>query len=698
MPSLLSRLRSPWTPAVAMALLVATWLCDLVGDRMSPEAARAGAVLALAIFGVWSVVRVAAAVAGASEPARRERWAIALLVVALVVRLVGIQFELTDHPRNDEGVYIEMSQRIASGQLLPDTFNYGHFLYYAGALAMWLEETLPGPVGWLVGLAYGVDTPFEIDSILLRAVNAVLAALTTLAVWAIGLNLAGLATANLAALLITFSPLYNDVAHQLISDVPSAFFATLCLAFVSQLLDRERLAAYLLAGVAAGLAAGSKYPAGAAAIGIFAVWLYWRVRERTWSWSLPAAALAAILAMLAVMPALVLAPRAAFSGEGLDIFFGFRQYAYGGWLGVQPESAAGWYAERLLASFGWPAVLIGVTGIVWLGTEVRRRFLLLLPFPVAYLLLISMMSMVVRRNLQPVLPMLAVLLAAGSLGWVELGRRASLRHLRLLQTTVATTVLLLPLWHTLAFDIARTRPGTRQLARAWIGEHVPDGASILRESYTSVLDSERYDVHFLRFAAWLPLEDLLTTRWDYLLLAQPAFARFRDGDALEREHEQEFARRYETIFERLHLVREFEPGPLRAGSRLLLYRVEPPTVDWRSSRRFQAGDATWVSDPPLLRQGQGRPLIYTRHWQYAVFKDFFEPGRYLVKLETDRRPEIGYLYAVSPDNREFGTWELTERAEITLPERGKVLFRVFLPPPTQLIAWSLQRLEAPPGE
>ena len=690
-----SSLRSPgWLWGLSIGLIV-IWLLDITGTSLPRLVVAVGAAICLAGIGLWLLIRVVAAVGYRNDKnSARSRIGVAILALALVIRFVGIQFELTDHPRSDEGVYMATAERINNGDLFPKTFNYGHFLYYADALALWLQDTFPAPITATVSSIYGVETPFEVSRILLKCINALFGALTALAVFAIGRRVGGLAAGSLSALLITFSPVYNDISHEVISDVPAGFFATLTLVFVARLLDGEKLRDYLLAGIAAGLAAGSKYPGGVAAIAILGVWLYWRWKLRTWSWSLLWAAVTSAAAMIAVMPGLLLSRDAAFSGRGLDLFFGFRQYAFGGWLGVQPESAALWYGARILESSGLPALLLGVGGIAFLPASIRRRLLLVVPFPLFYLTLISSMSMVVVRNLQPALPMVAVVLGVGATGWLHVLRLKRPAWGRWPAFALGTMVLALPAVKTIAWDIAHSRPGTRQLARQWIGENVPDGISILREGYTSILDTELYEVKHLRFAAWMPDDELFSSTWDYLLLARNAHRRFLDPEALTREHERELAERYRRIFSTLDLVNEWRPSMLRAGAHLLLYRVEPVPPVYRHRRRFLATEATYVSDQALRKLGPTEPLLYTRRWQYAVFKDFFEAGRYLVVLEVDPIPEEGYFYVVTPDNVEIGTWDVRRRFEIELPQQGKYLFRLFLAPPARLSSWRLRAVDS----
>jgi 4-amino-4-deoxy-L-arabinose transferase-like glycosyltransferase len=681
------------TAALWLGVLGA-WLADISGPGTSPGFNRILVIIASLCLAIWCGRKAVAAWRGeGSLPGTKA--ALILFVLALLVRFAGIDFELIDHPRSDEGVFLALAERINSGRLLPETFNYGHLLYYAGAVALWIRELFPEAATAIARTVYGVESPLEVSRILLKSLSALFGALTTLAVFGIASRVAATAAAVLAGLLITFSPLYNDVAHQVISDVPAAFFATLTLLFVARLLEEENRRDYLLAGAAAGLAAASKYPGGVAVIAIFAVWLYWRLRLRNWSWALIGSAVVSVLTMLTVMPALVLTYDRAFSGHGLDVFFGFRQYAYGGWLGVERSSNALWYGNLVLESFGLPAMALGLSGLVFLRREERRRLALMLPFPALYLILIGSMSMAVHRNLQPVLPILAAILGVGIAGWIEFLRRAQPTRYRRWAVLAGVIALILPTVQTLAWDLSRTRPGTRQIARDWIEENVPEGAAILKEDYTSQLNPRRHVVKHLRFAARLPPAELRTPVWDYLLLARNAHRRFLTPNALSRPHHREMARRYRELFE-LDLVREFVPGSTRAGAHLLLYRVEPEVPDYRGERRFTAGEASFVSDPSLRQLGAGKPLQFTRRWQYALFKDFFEEGSYRVSLSATPTPAEAYLYVFTADNRGVGGFALKGGLPIELPRPGKYYLRLALSPPSRFHWLELERIEHDP--
>jgi len=560
--------------ALLWALVFLVWGIDVGGASPPLLLCRAAVLLAVLATVVWLAGLLIRRLAG------RRGWALvaaavlpALLVLSLTVRCAGLSHEVEGRYYLDEGTYYHHASEINAGRMLRLSFTYPHLMYYLDALALWMASLFPGAVRAWAGVV-GVDDPLGVSWLLLRGVVALLSALTVIPVYRIGERLGGTMAGAVAGLLLIVSPLFNDGSHLNTCDVPSAFFATLCLLFVARLADEERTSDYLLAGVGAGLAAGSKYPAGVVAVAIIAVWVLWRVTRRDLRFGLLWAGLAAIAAFLAVMPSVLVFPEAALFG-GRGIFFGARQYGQGGWLGVMPRSNSLYYARELLGSFGWPAVLAGLSG---LAMGQRKRLLLwLLPFPVVYLALIISMHMVVRRNLYPVVPILAALLGMGIAVWLGRLRQARWggRARPALAAALLAVCLMQPAWQTGIQAIGLTRQSTREIAGEWIRAHVPRGSSIAKESYTPDFPEGEYEIFHGRFVTRLTLQEL--RRFDYILVASAAYSRFRDPAALTRPHQREMAERYTEIFRTWELVREWDPSETRLGPVIRLYRPPSPT-------------------------------------------------------------------------------------------------------------------------
>ncbi|HEX7184462.1 MAG TPA: glycosyltransferase family 39 protein [Thermoanaerobaculia bacterium] len=563
-----------WGSTLLWVAVVLLWLMDAFGHGLPAVLDRIVVVAALGLTAIWGFGRLRRSLEG-----KRGRVLAAalllpsLLALALVVRFVGLSHEVEGRYYLDEGTYYSHASAINAGTPFRLSFVYPHLMYYLDALALWLASLFPGAAARLAGTV-GVTEPLALSWLLLRGVVGLLSALTVIPVFSIGERIAGRWAGTAGSLLLIFSPLFNDGSHLNICDVPSAVFATFCLLFVARLVGEEHTRDYVLAGVCAGLAAGAKYPAGLVAVAIIAAWLRWRIARRDFSLGLLWAGLAAMATFVAVMPSLVVFPVPAFQGPR-GVFFGARQYGKGGWLGVMPGNNALFYAKTLAGSFGLPAAIAGLSGLVlnlFTNRGERARWLWLLPFPLAYLALIGSMNMVVKRNLYPAVPMLAVLLGVGIAAWIgRMGEGSAWRP------AVATALLLacvaLPARATVLQDVGLASPSTRDVAGAWIRANVPRGSSILKETYTPDLNSREYKVWHRRFVTRSTMAEIRD--FDYVLVASGAYGRFLNPATQKRPHQKKMAERYKQIFRSFELVREWTPSRTRRGPVIRLYRPSP---------------------------------------------------------------------------------------------------------------------------
>lgn len=683
-----------WGSALLWAIAVLLWALDVAGRGLAPEVDRAAILAALAVTVAWI----------ATWASRQATTLLVLILLSFTVRLLGIDHEVEGRYYRDEGTYYHHATQINEGRALRLSFVYPHLTYYLDAFVLWGAGLFPEAVSGWAREVYEVEgDPLAIAWLLLRAVVAVLSALTVVPVYRMAERFGGALAGAAAGILVILSPLYNEGSHLHTSDVPSAFFATVCLLFVARLTAEERLRDYLWAGVFAGLAAASKYPAGVVAVAIIGVWLLWRVERRDLRLGLLWAGLASLVTFVAVMPSLLFYPEAAFLG-GRGMLFGARQYGRGGWLGVVPGNNAWFYARQLSLSFGLPALLAGLTGWAAMARPRRSRLLWLLPFPLIYLALISAMHMVVKRNLYPVIPILAVLLGVGIAAWL-----AVLVQEGPLFRAAATALVLLCLWPVTARTARQTmglaRHSTRELAAEWIRANLPRGAGIVKETYTPSLRAAEYAVVHRRFAARVPPAELRNGRHDYVLLASAAYVRFLDPERLTRPHQRQLAATYREIFT-YEMVKEWSPTATRLGPGLRLYRIPDPASCGQEG--VLSAPAAFVPDG-AMRPPEGRTIRYDVAGQWALFKHCLDPGRYQLTLRGRIVPQApgragGEVRVRNLAGEELALLPLGDRARVTVeaPRRGKYLFYVYLPPGSRLRGVGVEKAGAAgapaPGE
>lgn len=676
------------------------WLADALGRGAPPAVSRLTVLLAAATLGFLGTRWLARL----WRQDRGVRLLLALVLLSLVLCFVGLDHEVGGRAFADEGTYRAQAERInQEGQLLRPWFVYPHLLFYLNALALWVAGLFQPAVDGLARLVYGVEGEIAFSVLVTRSVTATLGALVPVPVFVAARRVAGLPAAVAAGALAALSPQVVEIAHQNLSDVAAASFAALALMQATALLDGERTRDYVLAGVWAGLAAGSKYPAGVVVVAIVALWLRWRVRERrpTWSaawkgWGLLWAGLASLAAFLATTPSLLAFPQEALTGN-TGLLFGARLYAEHGWAGVVRSSNTLYYAGQVVANYGLPAVILGLAGLAGLRRRQLTRLAWLLPFPAVHLGLLASLEMAMERNLLPILPVCAVVLGSGLAGvWRGLGRTRLPGRLGMSTAALlVTAALAVPAFATGTTVVRLARQTTREQAAAWIAHNLPPGSFLVQEAYTPRLAPEwRFPARHPRFAIRLSRDELEDGTYDFLFLSAGSYNRFlRHADDPARAVQAE---RYRELFERYEPVRRWTPGRFRGGPELRLQRLDPQPPPWTDRRAFTPGEAL-LRSPEMAPRPEGGPVRYTAPDQWSLVKAYLLPGTYRVRLATGAT--AGRIEVRDRTNRVVAEGALAGRpmVEIELPERAKYFVYAELPPGSELRGVTLRRLPATPA-
>lgn len=707
--------RLGWVVGLGWAAVALLWLLDAAGRGLPTALDRLAAAATLAATAALALRGLRRLWCGEGPYAPTAcRMLLALLALSFAVHFIGLGHELTGRYFGDEGIYLARARRVNDGQLLFSWFIYPHLLIYLDALALWLAGLFQPAVDLVGAILFGAREPQGPAALVTRWVTAGCGALTVLPIFAVARRIAGPLAAALAGLFAVLSPLYIEVAHLNISDVLGAFLATLVLVPVAALLDEERNRHYLLAGLLAGLAAGSKYPAGVAAVAVAPPFLRWRLRRRGWGAGLLWAALAAVAVFLATTPSLLAFPKAVFGG-GADVLFGLRQYAQSGWTGVIRSSNTLYYLDQLRFTFGGPLLVLGMVGLTGLDRRTWGRLAWMLPFPVAYLLLMISMSMAVPRNLQAALPMLAVLLGVGVSGHLRWLDRLPARARRAAVALLLLVCLYLPARRTVVLLTQLARANTREVAAAWIYDNLPVGSFFIQEDYTPRLQPPHlYPSAKPRFVNRFTREQLRDPLFDFIFVASDAYGRFLDPDNLEDPYQDLNARSYQEIFETFEPVKDFEPGSLRRGPILRIFKVDPDPLPTTTAVSFRAADAL-PSNPHSMpveggagegdtaeeanALGEGA-IAYQALAQWSLFKAYLEPGSYRLSLRAEvADPGGGRVRVMNRDNELVDARPLEGEgsATVSLPRRDKYFFYIHLPAGSLLRGMTVARERAPSG-
>jgi 4-amino-4-deoxy-L-arabinose transferase-like glycosyltransferase len=408
-----------------------------------------------------------------------------------------------------------------------------------------------------------------------RALTAALGVVTVLLVFQIGLRW-GARHALLAAGLMTVLPLHVAQSHYVLSDVPLTLLVTLTMMLSLKAHERGTARAFLWAGVASGLAGATTYNGGLAVLmPLLACWM-----------TVPASPSRLVCALAVVgggAAAFLLA--APYSFLDLPGFLNGFARLVNEYRTLPPPPEPPWllYLKHLRLTFGWPAVLLLLAGVVLALNRLIRgpgrvRWALVVAFPLVYFFFLSRQPVVFDRYLLPITPALSLIVATTVISGVSLLRRYEIPRAPRTALIVALTVaaLLPPTSQAIEYDRRIAHQSTVDQAREWTVANIPAGAVIAIETRVLLLPSGMYKA--TNFPALIKDHDTRAPR-EYADFAADGFQYFiassqEYGAALREPHKYsgKYAA-YMRLFEQsIELVR-FTPSDEHPGPELRIYKI-----------------------------------------------------------------------------------------------------------------------------
>jgi hypothetical protein len=419
---------------------------------------------------------------------RWPRASAALFVAAVVLpaaalsRLWAIGFCLPHpHCRPDEDAIQAIAGAFRVGHFNPEAFNYPALFMLAVAGSLRLlpigERVLHkiAPIHFDPLLSDGVSTTQY--TLTARGLSAAAGVASVWLVFRAGLRLFDRAAAVAGASLLALAFLHVRDSHFGVTDVPMTFMVLVAFLGAVRLSHSGARKDLVLAAIAAGLAASTKYNGGLVALPVlYAVFV--NTAAKPLRARLVDAALAVTLMMVAFLgpsPYTLIEFRrfwADFSSDALHLSGGHGVDVGRGWV---------YHATTTLRyGVGLPMLIAGVAGMLLLLYRDRRTGILVSLFPVGYYVLLGGGRTVFTRHMIPVVPFLCLTggyFAAELASFIATAlRRPAWR------TALTAAVVLLLLWPSARsvakFDALLARDDSRLMTRQWIEHRFPAGTTI----------------------------------------------------------------------------------------------------------------------------------------------------------------------------------------------------------------------------
>ena len=490
----------------------------------------------------------------------------AIVAVAAILRFwslgAGIPYSLgVDEPE----IMNRAVGMMKSGDFNPRFYDYPALYIYVQLAVACVRFLLGAMSGEWYALADAHPESFYLWG---RAVTALLGTATVALVYFIGVRW-GTRYALVAALLMAVTPLHVRESHYVLTDVPATFFVTLAFLLSLRAHEQPRAMKFLWAGVAAGLAAATKYTGAVAMVlPLIAAWMTHEVRP-----SRLVAMLAAIAG--AAVAFVVAAPYTVLDLPGFLNGYAVLMKSYAGRHPPDPPSLT--YLKHLLGAFWWLGMIAILGGTIFgivraINGPARARWTLAVAFPLVFYWFISRQAMVFGRYLLPLLPFLCILAAVAVVAGVSLLRRFSIPRVARTALIVLLTVgvILPPGIQSIDFDRtlhSQTVAGAYQ----WILRNVPGNATIIIEARNLVLPPGPFKGHNVRQLRDMTYDDYAEQGVDYLVASSQCYGPYLDNP-------QQFPREYgdyRELFSKSREVARFTPPRGKPWPELIILKVHP---------------------------------------------------------------------------------------------------------------------------
>lgn len=400
-----------------------------------------------------------------------------ITVIAFIFRIWGIRWGLPDMLHDFTYHPDEIFQVGAMLRINPFAFEFDPGFYNYPSGYMNLSSAV-----LRITTQYGMPVDDSLTGIYLvaRLVVVVLGTLAVPVVYSAANRLYGRAAGILAALVLAITPLHIVHSHFATVDVPAAFWANVTVLAASVMISKPAARWYVIAGVAAGFAAGTKYNAAIVFLPVLVAHFIQPGADRFFNrigdgrlWT----------AFGAFLTGFIISTPAIFTAHEkyMDGFLYEMRHAGSGHGLVFQDKGPGWF-DVMVNSLGYGlGVFLLVMAVAAVGMAIVRRKpgdWLILSFVVPYYIMISLSEVRFARYVILILPPLAMLVGRMIAEVYQVVRDQSGPVIRWSWVAICAAVLVYTGIYAAALDRLFILPDTRTQAAEWFHNNVEPQATI----------------------------------------------------------------------------------------------------------------------------------------------------------------------------------------------------------------------------
>lgn len=424
---------------------------------------------------------------------------LAILVLALVLRVAAADFGLpyTYHP--DEGALIMPALRILqTGDFNPHRFDYGsayiyalsglyvlYFLMGVGAGAFRSIQSIPVIDDYSSIVRYPVPTVFLAG----RLFNAIIGTLTVLLVYILVRRILGRKHALVAALLLAVARLHVILSHFTTADVPMVLATVVSLLAMLYAADTHARIDRLVVAFLCGLTISIKYPAMPIVSSLVVLFVQTTAkRERIW--------LEVMLGLFVLVAGFLVGTP--YSVLDLPTFLDWlaRQLSlHGTTESARLTTSLGWYLRYAFSIDNIWLTVPALLGIPFLRGRVSKSVLwLVFVFPVLFAIQVSLGSTHYARLILPLWPFLALLASCAVIdgsSWVM--QRFRVNAVWLPNILLMALVLIMG-FISARYDYLLAQEDVRTRALRWIEANLPRNSHLVADRFPPPLSRDEWKV------------------------------------------------------------------------------------------------------------------------------------------------------------------------------------------------------------
>ena len=497
-----------------------------------------------------------------------------ILTAGFLLRIWNISFGLPYLYHPDEPMCAIVSVRIfRSGNLNPHFFHYPSLWFYLNVL-FYIPLFLIGKLLGFFNTISDIKAPFLIimgcgkiatpSVILIGRLLAMGFGMGSLwFIYKISKTIFNSTTISLLALLFAaVCPTLAEYNHYMTTESALVFFVLVCIYYSVKISTDKSIKNYILAGIACGLAASSKYNGAPVIMTIFTAHFLSRgfvkgLKDK----KILVAVLSSALAFFLTTPYAILGFNEFYKGLSFDAV----HYSTGH-DGMEGKQIL-WYIKYLFFREGL-IVYLGFAGIVLGLLRKNKKIITAGSFPLIYTTFIFFFT---ARNSRTILPAVTVLIITGSFFTVYL---VSLifkqKKIPEILSYILTAILLIVLLYVPVYNSIRTvknlyKLDSRETARVWIEQNIPKNSKLAIEAYSPYVDKNSYILFgtnkiIEHTPAWYK-----ANKFDYIVFSQGMYIRFFNNPDLYKTQ----ISRYNMFFNTFEPFKIFNDG----GYEVKIYKI-----------------------------------------------------------------------------------------------------------------------------